>query len=79
MPEIGENTHLTDLIGCDSLALLELLPFANVFLRELSKAWVGTKNCKIFQTGMEEMQCTRDVAERAVGMATGVHNLSSLP
>ena len=81
-PEIDENTHLKNLIGRDSLAFLELLPLAKFFLREPPKgpkAWVGTENYKIVQACVEKMQCTNDVAERALGMATSVHNSASVP
>ena len=79
MPEIGENTHLKDLIGCDSFALLELLPFANFFLRELSKAWVGKKITKFFKHVWIKRNARAKLQRKAPGMAAGVHKLSSLP
>jgi len=41
--------------------------------------WVEAENYKLFQTYVKKMQCTNDVAERALGMASSVHTSSSAP
>ena len=70
MFEIGEITHLKDLIGRDFLHFFELLPLANFFPRELPKVWVGTKITKLFKNVWKKY----NLAERTLGMATSVRN-----
>ena len=78
IPEIDENTPLKDLIGRDSLPFFELLLLANLFLREVPNACVGTENYTIFEKMFKKRQRTNDVTERVLGMATS-HNSSSVP